>query len=126
MRAYKIYNYKGFNQVYSFTKLNDEICDEVELFLPVNLKEVKINDGMQTAVETEDGEIITSFALTDKPIFKSKVNGKTYKCNLTHGGKRPGAGAKKTTPEGAKRRAIAITDDEYIEVKKLIKKIRNK
>lgn len=41
-----------------------------------------------------------------------------------HGGYRPGAGAKKTTPEGAKRRALAITDAEYIEVKKLIKQLR--
>lgn len=124
MRAYKIYNYKGFNHVYSFTKLNDEICDEVELFLPANLKEVKINNGMQTAVETEDGEIITSFVLTDKPIFKSKVDGKTYKCNLTHGGYRPGAGAPKTLPAGAKRRAINVTDAEWQKVKAFIATLR--
>ena len=46
--------------------------------------------------------------------------------NRNHGGKRPGAGAKKTTPVGAKRRALAITDTEYAEVKKLIKQLRSK
>ena len=126
MRAYKIYNYKGFNQVYSFNKLNDEICDEVELFLPANLKEVKINNGMQPAVETEDGEIITSFVMGSKPILKSNITDKTYKCSLNRGGYRPNAGAKKTLPAGAKRRALAITDTEYAEVKKLIKQLRSK
>ena len=126
MRAYKIYNYKGFNQVYSFNKLNDEICDEVELLLPASLKEVTINNGMQTAVETVEGEIITSFALGDKPILQSKVNGKTYKCSLTHGCKRPNAGAKKTLPEGAKRRAINATDKEWQQVKELIKIMRSR
>ena len=43
-----------------------------------------------------------------------------------HGGKRPNAGAKKTTPQGAKRRAMAMTDAEYEEVKKLIKQLRSK
>ena len=42
----------------------------------------------------------------------------------THGGYRPNAGRKKHLPEGAKRRALAMTDAEYAEVKKLIAQLR--
>lgn len=44
----------------------------------------------------------------------------------THGGKRPNAGAKKTLPQGAKRRAINATDNEWQKVKELIKQLRSK
>ena len=43
----------------------------------------------------------------------------------THGGKRPNAGAKKTLPAGAKRRAINATDKEWQQVKELIKIMRS-
>ena len=43
----------------------------------------------------------------------------------THGGKRPNAGAKKTLPAGAKRRAINATDAEWQKVKDFIKTLRS-
>lgn len=43
----------------------------------------------------------------------------------TWGGKRHGAGTKKTLPEGAKKRALAMTDEEREKVKALLKKLRN-
>ena len=43
----------------------------------------------------------------------------------THGGKRPNAGAKKTLPAGAKRRAINATDAEWQQVREFIKKLRS-
>ena len=44
----------------------------------------------------------------------------------THGGKRPNAGAKKTLPNNATPRSIRLTDDELIQVKELIQKLRCK
>lgn len=42
----------------------------------------------------------------------------------TRGGKRPGAGPKKTLPDGARRRAINATDAEWKKVKELIASLR--
>lgn len=42
----------------------------------------------------------------------------------THGGKRMGAGRKKTLPEGARPRAIRLTDEEHAKVKEFIKSLR--
>lgn len=42
------------------------------------------------------------------------------------GGKRPGAGAKRTLPAGARRRAISMTDKEYEKVKAYLIALRNK
>lgn len=41
------------------------------------------------------------------------------------GGKRAGAGRKKTTPAGAKVRYFRLTDNEFSAVKDLIKRLRN-
>ena len=43
----------------------------------------------------------------------------------TWGGKRTGAGAKRVLPEGAKKRALAMTDEDREKVKALLKKLRN-
>lgn len=43
----------------------------------------------------------------------------------TWGGKRPGAGAKKVLPAGAKKRALAMTDSEYEKVKIYLSKLRS-
>lgn len=42
------------------------------------------------------------------------------------GGRRPGAGAKKTLPEGAKKRALAMTDEEREKVKSFLERLRRK
>lgn len=42
------------------------------------------------------------------------------------GGKRPGAGAKRTLPVGARRRALSMTDEEYEKTKQFLKKERMK
>lgn len=42
------------------------------------------------------------------------------------GGRRKGSGAKKTLPVGAKKRAMAMTDEECKKVKVLLKKLRSK
>lgn len=42
------------------------------------------------------------------------------------GGKRPGAGAKRTLPVGARRRALSMTDEECKRVKVLLKRLRSK
>lgn len=43
---------------------------------------------------------------------------------MTHGGKRPGSGRKKTLPPDAKVRSITVTDEELIKIKEYIKKLR--
>jgi hypothetical protein len=50
------------------------------------------------------------------PVAKSKRN--------THGGARPGAGRRPKLPEGARPRAIRLTDAEYRQVCDFLKKIR--
>lgn len=42
------------------------------------------------------------------------------------GGKRKGAGAKKTLPEGARTRSVKMTDGEYEKVKTYLMALRNK
>lgn len=42
------------------------------------------------------------------------------------GGKRPGAGAKRTLPAGARTRSIKMTDKECEKVKDFLKKMREK
>lgn len=42
------------------------------------------------------------------------------------GGKRPGAGAKRTLPRGARRRTLSMTDREYEKIKKYLITLRNK
>lgn len=44
----------------------------------------------------------------------------------TWGGKRPGAGAKRTLPAGARRRTLSMTDQEYEKVKAYLMTLRNK
>lgn len=48
-----------------------------------------------------------------------------YKFRSTHGGYRPGSGAKKTLPDNAIPRAIRLTDAEYLAVKEFIKSLRS-
>lgn len=42
------------------------------------------------------------------------------------GGKRPGAGAKRTLPVGARRRALSMIDREYEKVKAFLRELRSK
>ena len=49
----------------------------------------------------------------------------TTKKENSWGGKRKGAGAKKTLPEGAKKRALSMTDEERERVKEFLKKLRS-
>lgn len=42
------------------------------------------------------------------------------------GGKRPGAGAKRTLPAGARIRSVRMTDEEYKKVKGYLIGLRNK
>lgn len=42
------------------------------------------------------------------------------------GGKRPGAGAKRTLPAGARRRTLSMTDREYEKIKAYLITLRNK
>ncbi len=49
----------------------------------------------------------------------------TKKENKGWGGKRKGAGAKRRLPEGAKKRALAMTDEEREKVRDFLKKLRN-
>ena len=44
--------------------------------------------------------------------------------NPIHGGYRPGAGAKKQAPPGARRRTFTITDNEHAQVTEYIKQLR--
>lgn len=48
------------------------------------------------------------------------------KFSTNWGGKRKGAGAKKTLPEGARTRSIKMTDRECEKVKDFLKKMREK
>ena len=42
------------------------------------------------------------------------------------GGKRPGAGAKRTLPAGARRRTLSMTDREYEKIKAYLLALREK
>lgn len=46
------------------------------------------------------------------------------KISANWGGKRKGAGAKRTLPEGARPRSIKMTDEELIKVKKYLIELR--
>lgn len=46
------------------------------------------------------------------------------KFSANWGGKRKGAGAKRTLPEGARPRSIKMTDEELIKVKKYLIELR--
>lgn len=48
------------------------------------------------------------------------------KISANWGGKRKGAGAKRTLPEGARPRSIKMTDRECEKVKDFLKKMREK
>lgn len=48
------------------------------------------------------------------------------KISTNWGGKREGAGAKRTLPEGARPRSIKMTDRECEKVKDFLKKMREK
>lgn len=48
-----------------------------------------------------------------------------YKFRGSHGGYRPGSGAKKTLPDNATPRSIRLTDAEYLAVKEFIKSLRS-
>lgn len=50
----------------------------------------------------------------------------TEKENTGWGGRRKGAGAKRTLPAGARRRALSMTDREYEKVKAYLITLRNK
>lgn len=45
--------------------------------------------------------------------------------NIGWGGHRKGSGAKKTLPVGAKKRALAMTDEEREKVREFLKKLRS-
>ncbi len=49
----------------------------------------------------------------------------TKKENNGWGGRRKGSGAKKTLPAGAKKRALAMTDEEREKVREFLKKLRS-
>lgn len=46
------------------------------------------------------------------------------KISANWGGKRKGAGAKKTLPPGARTRSVRMTDEEYENVKKYLIELR--
>ena len=55
--------------------------------------------------------------------------GKSFPCpqghdKYSHGGYRPGSGAKKTLPDNATPRSIRLTDAEYLAVKEFVKTLR--
>lgn len=50
----------------------------------------------------------------------------TEKENTGWGGRRKGAGAKRTLPPGARTRSVKMTDEECEKVKDFLKKMREK
>ena len=114
---------------YSLFKLNEEVCNEVTFITPAYWELTKNKDGLPVLVNQKTGD--KGLNITGRngiPYITETQSGKAYKCRVKAdwGGKRPGAGAKRTLPAGARRRAISMTDEEYKKVKGYLIGLRNK
>lgn len=114
---------------YSLFKLNEEVCNEVTFITPAYWELTKNKDGLPVLVNQETGD--KGLNITGRngiPCITETQSGKAYKCRVktNWGGHRKGAGAKKTLPEGARRRTLSMTDREYEKVKAYLITLRNK
>ena len=112
---------------YSLFKLNEEVWSEVTIITPPNWELTENKDGLPMFVNRKTGDRATNISGIDGiPYITETQSGKIYKCRIkgNWGGKRKGAGAKRTLPEGAKNRSIKMTDEEYENVKKYLIELR--
>lgn len=112
---------------YSLFKLNEEIQNEVTIITPPNWELTENKDGLNMLVNRKTGDKAMNISGIDGlPYITETQSGKIYKCRIkgNWGGKRKGAGAKRTLPEGAKNRSIKMTDEEYENVKKYLIELR--
>lgn len=114
---------------YSLFKLNEEVCNEVTFITPAYWELTKNKDGLPVLVNQKTGDKgLNISGRNGIPYITETQSGKEYKCRVktNWGGHRKGAGAKKTLPEGARRRALSMTDREYEKVKAYLIALRNK
>lgn len=114
---------------YSLFKLNGEVWNEVTFITPAYWELTKNKDGLPMFVNRKTGDKATNISGIDGiPYITETQSGKIYKCRIkgNWGGKRKGAGAKRTLPEGARRRFINMTDEEYENVKKYLIELRER
>lgn len=114
---------------YSLFKLNEEVCNEVTFITPAYWELTKNKDGLPVLVNQKTGDKgLNISGRNGIPYIAETQSGKEYKCRVktNWGGHRKGAGAKKTLPEGARRRALSMTDREYEKVKAYLIALRNK
>lgn len=114
---------------YSLFKLNEEVWNEVTIITPPNWELTENKDGLPMFVNRKTGDKATNISGIDGiPYITETQSGKIYKCRIkgNWGGKRKGAGAKRTLPAGAKKRAIAMTDEECEKVRDFLKKLRER
>lgn len=105
MRKFDEWNYKGE------TKKDQAV---IKKYLK---KDIPLNIDDTGKVYTESGIYIAD-------AIEDKENGVGIEMQNAWGGYRPGAGAPKTLPEGAKRRTINVTDAEWQKVKEFIATLR--
>lgn len=114
---------------YSLFKLNEEVCNEVTFITSAYWELTKNKDGLPVLVNQKTGDKgLNISGRNGIPYITETQSGKEYKCRVktNWGGHRKGAGAKKTLPEGARRRALSMTDREYEKVKAYLIALRNK
>lgn len=114
---------------YSLFKLNEEVCAEVTFITPAYWELTKNKDGLPMFVNRKTGDKgMNITARNGIPYITETQSGKMYKCRVkaNWGGKRSGAGAKRTLPVGARRRTLSMTDQEYEKVKAYLMTLRNK
>lgn len=114
---------------YSLFKLTEDVCNEVTFITPAYWELTKNKDGLPMFVNRKTGDKATNISGIDGiPYITETQSGKIYKCRIkgNWGGKRKGAGAKRTLPEGARRRFINMTDEEYENVKKYLIELRER
>lgn len=113
---------------YSLFKLNEEVWNEVTIITPPNWELTENKDGLPMLVNRKTGDKATNISGRNGiPYITETQSGKIYKCRVeaNWGGRRKGAGAKKTLPVGAKKRALAMTDEEREKVREFLKKLRS-
>lgn len=119
------------------TKLNYVLYNTQDDEIYYYIQASSIESAAKQAKDKYPGYAVAPYALTavterncgkvDWASWTTTNNGEPeiYKFRGSHGGYRPGSGAKKTLPDNAIPRAIRLTDAEYLAVKDYIKSLRS-
>ncbi len=119
------------------TKLNYVLYNTQDDEIYYYIQASSIESAAKQAKDKYPGYAVAPYALTsvteancgkvDWASWTATNNGEPeiYKFRGSHGGYRPGSGAKKTLPDNATPKSIRLTDAEYLAVKEFIKSLRS-